>query len=452
MQGIGFCLYFNAMRRLLPFLLIIILLFSAGCSVLQQLSGDTAVSPTATPTNLPPTPTSPPGSTPAPETAETITDTTTTLTVWIAPEIYSATQEGTAILENQLQSFQNTHPDIQLIYEAKAISGQGSILNYLRVSKNMAPTILPDLVAIPAEQLDTGFNEGLLFPLNGLMPTEKVEDLYPAAVEIAVRDTNIRGYPFILTGLPHLAYNNGVYSDTVPTTWPEFIDLPDQHFAFPASGSAGATLALELYLAAGGTLTNEAGQQELQLEPLITALEQLENGRRNEFILAQSSNIVTLQDTWRLLDNGSVTFVQTNANQFLTEQNADLPLRYQGIPGIDHSLIPLVNGWVWAVSTTDPAKQQLAVELMQLLIEPDNLGEWSTASDHLPSRQSALATWPADNPYVIFSRQQLQAANLHPLPASSKIMTELGNAVFDVISLEKTPQVAAEDTILALQE
>lgn len=419
---------------------------------MQQLSGDTAVSPTATPTTPPPTPTLPAGSTPAPESAETITDTTTTLTVWIAPEIYSATQEGTAILESQLQSFQNAHPDIQLIYEAKAVSGQGSILNYLRVSKSMAPSILPDLVAIPAEQLDTGFNEGLFFPLNGLVPTEKVEDLYPAALDIAVRDTNVRGYPFILTNLPHLAYNNGIFTDTIPTTWPEFIDLPEQHFAFPASGSAGATLALEFYLAAGGTLTNEAGQQELQLEPLVTALEQFENGRINEFILAQSSNFVTLQDTWRLLDSGGVTFVQTSANQFLTEQDADLPFSYQGIPGIGHSLVPLVNGWTWAVSTSDPAKQQLAAELMQLLIEPNNLGEWSAASDHLPSRPSALATWPTDNPYVAFSKQQLQLANLHPLPASSEIMTELGNAVFDVISLEKTPQVAAEDTILALQE
>ncbi len=452
MQGTGFCLYFRVMRRVLPFLLIISLIFSVGCSVLQQLSGDTAVSPTATPTNPSPTPTPPPGSTPDPASAETVTDTTTTLTVWIAPEIYSATEEGTAILENQLQSFQNAHPDIQLVYEPKAVSGQGSILNYLRVSKSMAPQILPDLVAIPAEQLDTGFNEGLLFSLNGLLPTEKLEDLYPAGLDIAVQDETIRGYPFILTNLPHLAYNSDVYSTTVPATWTEFIDLPEQHFAFPASGTPGATLALEFYLAAGGSLTNEAGQQGLQLEPLITALEQFENGRTNEFVLAQSSNIVTLQDTWRLLENGSVTFIQTSTNQFLTEQNADLPLRYQGIPGIDHSLVPLVNGWAWALSTTDPAKQQLASELIQLLIEPTNLGEWSAASDRLPSRPSAFATWPTNEPYVAFSQQQLQAANLHPLPTSSKIMTELGNAVFDVISLEKTPQAAAEDTILALQE
>lgn len=440
------------MRRFLPFWLIISLFFLAGCSLVEQLSGDTAVSPTATPTTPPPTPTPQSGSTPDPAAAETVTDTTTTLTVWIAPEVYSATQAGTAILQDQLQSFQNTHPDIRLVYEPKAVSGQGSILNYLRVGKNVAPDILPDVVAIPAEQLDTGFNEGLLYPLNGLLPTNQLEDLYPAALHIAIRDESVRGYPFILTSLPHLAYNTDVYTATVPTRWSEFIELPEQHFAFPANGSAGATLALELYLAAGGTLTNEAGQPQLQLEPLVTALEQLENGRSNEFILTQSSNLVTQQDTWRLLENNTASFIQTSANQFLAENDGVLSLSYQGIPGFEHSLIPLVNGWAWAVSTTDSTKQQLAAELIQLLTEPANLGAWSAASNQLPSRSSALATWPVDDSYVAFSQQQLQIAQLHPLPASGKIMTALGNAVFDVISLTQTPQAAAEEAILAIQE
>ena len=454
MQGKIFCLYFQAMRRLMPLLLIITILFLGGCSVLDQLSGsNSTIQPTETPT-ITPEPIPQAGATPNPEDNSVVfTDTiTTTLTVWIPPGIYNATEAGTAVLESQLQTFQNTHPDITLVYEAKAVSGQGSILNYLRTGKNVAPNILPDLVAIPADQLNAGFNEDLFYSLNGLISSEELQDLYPAGLDIAVQEEQTRGYPFIMTDLPLLAFNNEVYTDTATTNWNNFITLPEQHFAFPANGTSGATLALQFYFAAGGSLTNEAGQQELQLEPLVTALQQFENGRQNEFIVSQSSNIVTLQDSWQLLENGTVTFVQTSGNQYLAKRNEEFPISPQAIPGIGEPLTPLVRGWVWAISTADPAKQELAAELIKLLTQSENLGEWSLASNHLPSRRSALNSWPAEDDYVPFVQEQLLQADLHPLSANSRIMIALGNAVFDVVSLTKTPQVAAEEAILSLQE
>ncbi len=443
------------MRRLLFFLPMLTLLLLAGCSLLEQINGaDTAVSPTPTPTAQPTT-VAPAGATPNAESNPiTISNTTTTLTVWIAPEIFNASEAGTAVLESQLQAFQNTHPDTLFIYQSKSVSGQGSILNYLRTGKNVAPNILPDLVAIPADQLSIGYNEGLFYPLNGFIAPTDLEDLYSAGLEIALQDEQIIGYPFILTNLPQLAYNSEIITSSTTSSWSQFIQTPDARFAFPANGPAGATLLLELYFDAGGTLLNEAGQQELQLDPLVTALTQLEQGRQNEFIVAQSSNINTIEDSWRLLENGTVTFAQTSAEQYLSSHNDDSPISYQPIPGINDELIPLVNGWVWALSSADPAKQELATDLIKLLTQADNLGEWALASNHLPSRRSAVASWPSEleGDYVPFVQQQLLQAELHPLSEGDKIMTALGNAVFDVVSLSKTPQAAAEAALLSLQE
>ena len=443
------------MRRLMPFFILSTIVIFSGCSMLEQFgSGNTAVSPTPTPTETPIISEPQPGATPNPiDTTLPVTETNTTLTIWIAQEIYDTTESGNIILEGQLQAFQNTHPDITLIVEPKAISGQGSILNYLRTGKNAAPTILPDVVALRADQLDAGFNEGVLFSLNGSITSAELEDLYPAALDIAIQEEQIRGYPFILTNLPHLAYDAASYTETVDSNWDGFIEIPGQKFAFPANGQAGATLALQFYFAAGGTLINEAGQQELQLEPLVTALEQLEKGRNNEFIIAQSSNINNLEDSWQLLTEGNnVTIVQTVAEQYLAERSDETNLGYQAIPGINRPLIPLVSGWVWASSTSDPEKQQLASDLIHILIQPDNLSEWSMVTNNLPSRRSAWSAWSSEDEFTIFAQQQLLQADLHPLSNNSKIMTALNNAVFDVVTLAKTPQAAAEEAILSLQE
>lgn len=444
------------MRRLMPFLILSTIFLFGGCSVLNQFSGDnTAVSATATPTPSP-TPNPQIGATPNPNEPSTpITETQTTITVWIAPEIYNTTEEGNVILQSQLQAFQNTHPEIILISEPKAVTGQGSILNYLRTGKNVAPSILADIVTIPANQLSAGFNEGLLYSLNGSITSVELEDLYPAALDMALSNEQIRGYPFILTNLPHLAYNSTAYTETVTSNWDVFIESPSQKFAFPANGQAGATLALQFYLAAGGTLINEAGQQELQFEPLVTALTQLEKGKLNGFIVPQSSNLNSLQDSWQLLkgvQEPNVTIVQTASEQYLTERSDELSIGFQVIPGINRPLVPLVNGWVWAVSTSDPEKQQLVSDLIHILIQPDNLAEWSSASHYLPSRRSSLNIWPAEDTYTAFAQQQLLLANLHPLTGSTKMMAALNNAVFDVVSLSKSPQQAAEEAILSLQE
>jgi hypothetical protein len=99
--------------------------------------------------------------------------------------------------------------------QQKAATGQGSILNYLRTGRGVAPTILPDLIAIPANQLETAFNENLLFPVGGLVSQEMLEDLYPAALDFASPKASVRGIPFILTDQQHLVYNQTSYTETI---------------------------------------------------------------------------------------------------------------------------------------------------------------------------------------------------------------------------------------------
>lgn len=379
-----------------------------------------------------------------------VTQTRPTLRVWLPPEIALSTEDGAEILNAQLAAYRNNHPGIELTIEQKAIGGQSGILNYLRTGRTVAPAVLPDLIAIPVDQLDSAISEELIYPLGGLIETPVLEDLYPAALELVLKENQVSGYPFVLTGLSHLVYNSETFSFTIPSRWETFVDIPSS-FVFPASGTPGGTLGLQLYLDAGGTLINEAGQVALQVEPLATALQQLFAAKSSGLILDQSGNYSSLQESWQLLQSGSAEIALTDSDQFLHQRDANDAYRVTAVPGLDRPLSPLVSGWAWAISTADSAQRQMAADLLNTLIDGNELGEWSYASGYLPARQAAFAVWPEDDAYVRFLREQLDRARAMPVTGTSNIITILNNAVFDVVTLAKTPQIAAEEAVAALQ-
>jgi ABC-type glycerol-3-phosphate transport system substrate-binding protein len=210
-------------------------------------------------------------------------------------------------------------------------------------------------------------------------------------------------------------------------------------------------LGLEFYLAAGGTLTNDAGQVALQVEPLATALQQLFTAKSSGFILDQSSNYSTLQESWQLFQAGTADFTLISSEQYLRQRDEEGVFLVTAVPGLQQPLSPLLNGWAWAITTTDPTQRQLVGDLLNSLIAGDQLGEWSYASNYLPARQAALAFWPQDDAYVPFAREQLNRAMAMPVSTSSSVMTALTNAVFDVVTLAKTPQAAAEEAAASVQ-
>lgn len=437
------------MQRRLTLLAILIPVFLAACSLLAERDNNQVTTPSPTPAT--------PSATAVPEGADdlpapvTISDTVTTLTVWLPPELDLDAEQEFSSLSQQITAFGEEHPDLITRVEYKTVSGQGGILSYLRTGRTVAPSVLPDLVALPTDQLTAAAAEELVFPLETLLDPAMLEDLYPAARSAAQYGEHVVGYPFALTQLPHLAYDNTILTDTLPLTWEQFVADANGRLLFPAAGKAGATLALQFYLAAGGSLVNQAGQATLEVDPLVAALTQLSEGRTTGLILLQSSNVVTLSESWLAFQSGSATIVQTTADQFMRERASGQSPGFAPIPGPGGPVTPLVEGWVWTISTPDPARKALAVELLSALASSASLGEWSLRHEILPARRQSFSFWPADDPYVHFLQQELERAQLMPVSVGSKVMASLSDAVFDVITLAKTPQVAAEEAAAQLQ-
>ena len=428
---------------ILPFLSLWLLL--VACVQQPSISSPTATAPAAqiTPTSIATPAIQTPLDSPTP--GAVITSTTRSLIIWLPPEIAARTTAGADTFLNQLSAVTADFSDLEIRVEQKAVSGQGGMLSYLRTGRSVAPDILPDLIVLPANQLPAALTDNLIYPMDGRLDSALLEDLYPAARSMAQPDGQLLGYPFVLTDLGHLAYTPGVFTSTVPITWPDLLNLSAQSMAFPGAGRPGATLVLQMYLEAGGQLLNDAGQPSLQIEPLALVLEQFDQGRSSGLINAQSSSLATIAEAWQFYSTGSVTMVQTTADQLLLMRSDGQEPGFAPLPGLTDHLPALVNGWAWAISTPDPAQQALAMEVMTGLLNDTRLAEWSYQSGILPARQSALALWPQDDPYVLFLGQEMAVARPFPSTANNTIMGILGNALIDVLTQSKTPQVAAEE-------
>jgi ABC-type glycerol-3-phosphate transport system substrate-binding protein len=248
-----------------------------------------------------------------------------------------------------------------------------------------------------------------------------------------------------------LVYNSNALTSTLPLTWDRLIADPEQSLVIAAGGTEGAMLALQFYLDAGGTIQNESGQPDLQLEPLTLALEAIEDARENQTLVTQSSSLSTVDQSWQLFLSGGANIVRTGSDYFLSQNTAGLPVGFTVTPGIDRPLTPLVGGWAWAISTSDPGRQEAAYNLLVELVSPSNQGPWSQTSNILPARRDSLATWTTNELYVNFVQQELERAEPLPVATNSRIMTVLGDAVFQVVSGSKLAEEAAEDAIAALQ-
>lgn len=435
------------MRRLWP--AILWLIFLTGCSLLSSEEAGpeaTQIAPSPTPVITPTLQATLPATEPA------IPVSQQSLNIWVLNEISTqAENPGGTILAEQLAAFETNHPNVTLNIERKAPSGQGDTLSYLRSGREVAPSILPDLVILPADSLSTAAAEELIYPLQDYIAPEDVNDLFPAANEISQIDGQIYGYPFALSNLGHMAYNPNVFTDTVPITSDEFVGQEQATFYFPAAGPSGAELALQLYFAAGGKIVSEPGQPALEVEPLATALTFFSQGREQGFLPSQTSNLTSLNDTWQAFINGEAASVQTVESQYRVERNSDVDSEFAKLPGIEAPLTPLVKGWIWAISTPDPARQTLAAELLNWLIAAPNIGDWSLAALKLPGRRSAFEQWPINDPYYIFLQQELEFADPYPVTANTTVLSLLSTAVFDVLTQAKPPLQAAEDTVAAFQ-
>lgn len=436
--------------RVISGLLVPIILLGTGCNLIQP-AGDTQATSTPPATTVPTvitpqvTPDQPNSSAPA--------GTTSSLRVWIPPEIGARTEAGTQELISQLRAYETMQSDLDVIIEQKPIEGPGGVINYLQTGRTVAPSVMPDIVAVPTSLLADSRYHGLFYPLDSLLDPAFKDDIYPAPAGQALNGDQILGYPFATTGLTHLIFNPDVITGTIPLSWSQLISDTNKSLILPADSREGAMLGLQFYLAEGGTLIDSNGKVVLEPEPLARALTLIGNRKEN---LLQSHQLKTLDEAWQYHQLGLSDFMWIRSDYLLGRQELDPTLSenqgFTAVPGVSGALAPLTTSWAWAVTTSDPARQKIAADLMGFLTTPENIASWSSRSQFLPASRSAVELLARDNPYYLFINEELQRANPMMVAETSKVMDVLGGAVFQALTTENPPSQIAEEAAAALRQ
>ncbi len=400
----------------------------------------TTISPTGTPIGLPaPIGTPTLGASPQPNGP-------ITLTLWVPPA-YTPGDASPAqkILTQQLQSI-DTH--IQVL--TKKERGGGGLLDLLTAASPVAPSILPDVIALDTTDLAAAARSGLVQPIDDLIPPDLTADLYPFAKDLGSIDGKVYGVIYS-ADLEQLVINpNAIKSP--PVKWS---DLSTQRYVFALhdGGSGVSDAVLSHYLAAGGSFIDANQKPALDQIALTQLLGLYQQAQRNNMLAVNALDLTDDADVWTAWLASDSALANVSASQYLSAAQALPTLQFAALLAIDQPAPPIARGWALAIVTRDPRRRVAAMKFIATLLSPDRSGAWTQAAKVLPGRVSALAQWDQTNPYTRFIGDQLQRAIAAPSTSIMKVVgPALRTAIDDVLSNRATPDDAAKAAVAAVTQ
>jgi len=325
----------------------------------------------------------------------------------------------------------------------KKASGPGGIEDLMTTAGPVAPSVLPDLVAIDTQALPGIARKGLTFSLDGLLADEIRDDLYPFALQAGTVDEQWMGVQFEARGLQHAIYNPTKIT-AAPRTWDELY-ASGATLIFPAAGRDGLVndAFLIQYLSTGASLVDESGQPALSLESLTEVLTYYRQGIERGTVLTQSVEFSTVEQCWPKFLQAEVTMTHISSDLYLSV----LTGAPTSVPTRDGQAVILSRGHAWALTARDPQRQALALQLLEWLLNPVNAIDWNAAAGSLPTRRAAFERMER-SAYVTFMYAQLETAIPY---AQSEIHRDIYRAMqqaVDAVLRQGTPPEAAAASVL----
>jgi len=396
-----------------------------------------SVPPTPMPSPLQPTVTP----TPTPELQPMIV----TLELWLPQELAPyGVGPGAGLLAQQLDDFSGAYPDVQVDVLVKKAHGRGGLLDFLRTARDAAPAVLPDVVVLDAAELRTAAGSGLIHPLDPLLSPGEMADRFPFATELGTVDGQALGF-VVSADLQHLAYRPAL-SESPPISWTQIIS-PAVPFLFPARGRSRQVndATLIQYLAAGGKLTDQDGQPWLDEDVMVSVLgfysACVSTGTISPTVVL---NIEDADQAWEQFQGGAGEIAVVPVRRYWLE--ADETVAAAPIPTQGGQPLSIARGWVIAMASDDPARQSLAMLLLDWLIAPDRNGPWTQAAGYLPGTRGALRMWDVSTEDRAVLRSVLEAAVPPPRP---EVMATAGLTMQEALEAVLRGRATSEEAAAA---
>ena len=423
------------------------------------LIGCSAPAPSQTPVKSPGlTRTPAPAQTPRPPSAATATPMSDIITLtWWTPEFLSPKAPAPAgpLLAQYLADFAATSGGkVRVTPVLKARYGKGGLLDFLRTAAPVAPSVLPDIVALDVVELEQAVSLGLAQPLDGVISQDITSTLYSFARQEVVFDGRAMATP-LLADLEHVIYNRDRISQP-PNTWTGVLaaKIP---CLFPLNTPQAPSLAgapegvpssfLSQYIAAGATYNPETRQLALESEPLLRVLSFYRDASDAGLLPQNIGDGSDLDQIWNAYAQNNAVMADVSARRYLVNRESLASTSYAPAPGWSEPAPPIGGGWVLAITTTDQVRQKAAADLIGWLMAPERAGPLAQAAGWLPTSPEALTIWGA-NPYYEFLDGQLTAALPHPVgPEYVQIAARFQKAIAAVLKGNMAPADAVQAAI-----
>ncbi|MDZ7844921.1 MAG: extracellular solute-binding protein [Anaerolineales bacterium] len=392
-----------------------------------------------------------PTSTPvAPPPTEDIVPTTTirtTLIVWVPPQLDPASDSPAGnLFADQLNAFRSERPQIDLQVRVKAVEGPGGLLETIRAARAAAPRVLPDLIALPRNQMETAADEELLMPLDDYLGKIEGDGWYPFAASLSRFEEVTYGVPFLGDVLV-LAYKSDISEDPL-ADWDSVLET-QKALAFPAADTR-SLVTLAFYQSAGGELGDLNEPPAVDRIPLLNVLNYYQQAQAGSVMPYWVTQFETDQQSWEAYRERQATLVLTWSSTYFNAESPNTSLA--PFPTRDGVPYTYGTGWVWAVTSPEPERAELALRLIEELMDPDFLGSWSYELGYLPVKSSVAQTW-GGNLSAPFLDKMLLSARMVP---EQRILTSVGpllrDAVLAVLKDQVEPEAAVEEFLGRVEE
>jgi len=284
----------------------------------------------------------------------------------------------------------------------------------------------------------------LLSTYDGL--TTRMDDpgWFPYAQQLARVETSIYGLPFAGDALV-LAYRP-TQTGIIPNNLEEILSLGEV-LLFPAADPQ-ALFTLSTYLDAGGSLQDADGRPELDQAILTKVLEFDQRASSGGMMPSWLTQYSEDGQVWDAFMRDQNPMAITWASTFLeSPPDSSGELVMKSMPAWEGTPFTLANGWSWALTGQDPARQALSVRLAEFFLEKEFLAAWTEAAGYLPPTEDALHGWQDASLRQAVEQVSNSAQLIPPADLVSSLGPALEQALVKVLKTESDPLSAAATAI-----
>ncbi len=371
------------------------------------------------------------------------------LRVWWPDTLLSENAADT--LENQFDSFRSAYVNVNL--DLRYLEYQPiDTIRRLTLTRDVAPDALPDLTLMRYEEMVAAANNGLLQPVEGLLPPSALNDLTDNVLAMGQVGGEFYGIPYLLS-IDHMLYTGD--SATPPRTFSDFLeqDTPLLFAAKPTTSQVINELLLIQYLAEGGYLVDQENVPALDEEAMLTVLDFYSTAvQREPFTqsLEAALQYQSLTDYRAQLSGDHPVLALVNSTDYLLNRN-----RFAGdakiLPPLtaDGQSFTLLDGWMWVLLTDNATRQIQARNFLTWMMNSDNLTDTALALNMLPGQQRALRVMAEDSDLLVLSNL-INAAYFLPPAQRQNVAAVALQAAFESVLQGTTPRAATEIAMATL--